>query len=262
MLQRSGAMPWRQVTAIARGVCNALAQLHVGNLVHGDLQPQSIYVTKRGESFDIGIAKIVGSAPNAGARLDYQAPELVLGAATPACDIYSLGVVMFEMIAGSWPAPGGAPPAMYLQRAAIPAELGQIVMRCMSASPQARFSNVRELAGTLDRLLGGSRDAAAGAAPRVQAGGAAHVANAALGPPIGVRRWGVAHEQLSHPDPNYTDHSLPKYVAKIAGTPQPNAAAQPAPAEAAARSSKRYLWLALIGLAGVVVGVVAVLVGG
>src|SRR4051812_2369771 len=116
-----GPMPWRRVLHIARGVCSSLAEAHALGIVHRDLKPANIHLETRDHDpdfvkvLDFGIAKIVHGGAEAERHdltqagqmigtVDYMSPEqLVGGEMTPASDIYTLGVVSYEMIAGRTP---------------------------------------------------------------------------------------------------------------------------------------------------------------
>jgi serine/threonine protein kinase len=182
-LRRVGALPWRAAVAIARAVCSSLAEAHPLGIVHRDLKPSNIHVESRGASeivkvIDFGIVKIArGSSIDDGQELtfaghmigtyDYMSPEQIVGAPChDRSDIYSLGVVLYEMLTGRRPFPKVTGPASMLTAlltqtpippavlAAIPAELDGIVMRCLDREPEHRFGSVVELARALDELAG------------------------------------------------------------------------------------------------------------
>jgi len=115
-----GPMPWESVVAIARAVCSSLAEAHALGIIHRDLKPTNIHLEPRGNErdfvkvLDFGIAKILQDSDidsseltQAGqmiGTLDYMSPEqMVGGMCTASSDIYTLGIVMYEMIAGGKP---------------------------------------------------------------------------------------------------------------------------------------------------------------
>ncbi len=179
-----GPLPWRRMTAIARAVCSSLAEAHALGIVHRDLKPANIHLQERdGERdfvkvLDFGIAKVLHGSelePSdltlAGQMIgtfDYMAPEQMLGGAVgPGCDIYTLGVVMYEMITGRLPFAEATnqthliamllttvPPPM-TARTPVPPELDRVVMRCLEREPQDRYPDVGELAAALERVLAG-----------------------------------------------------------------------------------------------------------
>jgi serine/threonine protein kinase len=173
-----GPMPWRQVLHIARGVCSSLAEAHAAGIVHRDLKPANIHLeTRDGDPdfvkvLDFGIAKIVQGndrdrteLTQAGTMIgtvDYMSPEqMVGGEMTPASDIYTLGVVIYEMIAGRTPfADAQAATAILAavltqtpdplsRHATVPPTLDQIIARCLEREPNNRFLDITELGDAL-----------------------------------------------------------------------------------------------------------------
>jgi serine/threonine-protein kinase len=173
---------------ITRQICEALAEAHGLGIIHRDLKPTNIHLERMGgdEDFvkvlDFGIAKILhGSALDSAdltrsgqmvGTFDYMAPEQMVGSAcTPQTDIYTLGLVMYEMITGERPF-GEAPSAMAQLQAMItqaprpvstlsdaPEEIDAIIRRCIARDPEQRFSSVDELAAVLDGVLALAGDA-------------------------------------------------------------------------------------------------------
>ena len=173
-----GPMPWSRATTIARAVCNSLAEAHALGIVHRDLKPANIYLMPHaGEDFvkvlDFGIAKILtntfdGDLTQAGQMIgtsDYMSPEQILGGAVDGrSDIYTLGVLLYELVTGRRPFQESAsttgllaalltstPPSPSLF-ARIPPFLDFIVTKCLAREPQDRFAHVGELAAALDHL--------------------------------------------------------------------------------------------------------------
>ena len=191
-LTREHMLPWQTAVAIARAVCSSLAEAHALGVVHRDLKPDNIQVeTRRGNAgdrggagagevsvkvIDFGIVRIApGSAIDDGCELtsagymigtyDYMSPEQIVGEPCEvASDIYSLGVVLYEMLAGRRPFARPATPAALMTAllmhtpqppsvfAAVPPGLDRIVMRCLAREPERRFASMRELAEALDVL--------------------------------------------------------------------------------------------------------------
>jgi serine/threonine-protein kinase len=177
-----GALPWRRMANIIVQVCSSLAEAHAHGIVHRDLKPANIHLESRGgeEDFvkvlDFGIAKIMqGSAlesqglTHAGqviGTFDYMAPEqLVGGEVSGRSDIFTLGVLLHEMITGEHPYGGVETPAAMISailgvtpppvstRAAAPPELDRIVQKCLQWDPVHRYGNANDLANELDSLL-------------------------------------------------------------------------------------------------------------
>jgi hypothetical protein len=181
-LARERMLPWQTAVAIARAVCSSLGEAHALGVVHRDLKPDNIQVETRGENavlvkvIDFGIVRVApGSTVDDGCELtsagymigtyDYMSPEQIVGEPCEiASDIYSLGVVLYEMLAGRRPFAKPATPAALMTAlllhtprppsvfAAVPAALDRIVMRCLDREPARRFASMCELAEALDRL--------------------------------------------------------------------------------------------------------------
>ncbi|CAN5912453.1 protein kinase [soil metagenome] len=182
--RKRGAFEWKQMAAIARGVCSSLEEAHELGIIHRDLKPTNINLESKDgdESFakvlDFGIAKIIRdtgidnadltSAGQMIGTLDYMSPEqMVGGACTGQTDIYTLGIVMYEMIAGRRPFSEATSPAAVLAAmlrtlpaplssfVPVPPGLDTIVMKCLAREPEQRWSTVVDLGDALDRLLRG-----------------------------------------------------------------------------------------------------------
>jgi len=187
-LGRDGALPWQTAVAIARAVCSSLAEAHALGVVHRDLKPENIHVEARGDGpdvvkvIDFGIVKIErGSAIDDGHELtyaghmigtyEYMSPEQIVGSpCRDRSDIYSLGLVLYEMLTGRRPFPHVTGPASMMTAlltqtpvppsllADLPPALDHIVMRCLEREPQDRFADIRALAAALARVPACSRN--------------------------------------------------------------------------------------------------------
>jgi eukaryotic-like serine/threonine-protein kinase len=177
-----GPLPWPQVIAIARSVCSSLAEAHGHGIIHRDLKPTNIHLEPGVDGrdhvkvLDFGIAKIVQESDidssdltHAGqmiGTIDYMSPEqMVGGMCTATSDIYTLGIVMYEMIAGRRPFDNANSPAAALAavltttpdrlsaHAVVTPEVDRIVMRCLEQKHGDRFQSAIELAAALDDIL-------------------------------------------------------------------------------------------------------------
>jgi serine/threonine-protein kinase len=177
----NGPLEWKRVVKIARQVCESLEEAHAQGIVHRDLKPTNIHLENVDgdpdfvKVLDFGIAKIVrgsdhdsGDITNVGqmiGTLDYMSPEqMVGGQVTGQTDFYTLGILMYEMIAGTRPFPesstaGAAlaamlkttPEPLYL-RAPVPRPLDDIVMRCLERETTKRYRSVGQLREDLERV--------------------------------------------------------------------------------------------------------------
>jgi hypothetical protein len=167
---RAGRLPVGEARQIAEQLGRALGSAHAGRIVHGDIKPANVLISRRGtvKVTDFGLARMLGgsSAPRsasiAGTPI-YMAPEQSRGTATPASDVYSAGVVLYEMLAGRPPFEGDAPVDLALQHlqdpppplgAGVPAPLAEVVLRALAKDPRRRFRDGEELAEALVRVRG------------------------------------------------------------------------------------------------------------
>ena len=181
LLQRE-RMIVRRAVHIARQICTGLDAAHRLGVVHRDIKPDNVFIIDRGGTrdfvkiVDFGVAKVLSptGAPAAGRTLEgiiigtpsYMAPEQAAGfRADPRADIYSVGAVLYEMLAGRVPFEGAsfgqlmakviaqrAPPlnAVSASGEKIPAELAALVMRCLEKDPKRRPGTMGELSGALE----------------------------------------------------------------------------------------------------------------
>jgi serine/threonine protein kinase len=169
-----GPVPAWQACAIAGQLCRALARAHRQRIVHRDVKPANILLSREGrvKVGDFGVARLAeGSTDGAAATIvgtpRYMAPEQGRGrSTTPATDVYSVGVVLYEMLAGSPPFSGGTVVELALSHmqkqppplpAGLPPSLVAIVDRALAKDPAERFVDGGEMA---DALLQARREAA------------------------------------------------------------------------------------------------------
>lgn len=166
-----------EAAGIARGIARALHFAHRQGVVHRDLKPANILLTVDGvpKVADFGLAKRLddSAGPTPGTWVKgtpaYLSPEAARGRSGevgPSSDIYSAGVVLYEMLTGRLPFAGPdwvvagkhldeepVPPRR--RRADIPEDLERICLRCLHKSPSERFADAGELAAELDAFLAG-----------------------------------------------------------------------------------------------------------
>ncbi|HTA36060.1 MAG TPA: serine/threonine-protein kinase, partial [Solirubrobacteraceae bacterium] len=165
-LQR-GAMTPSEAVAIATRLCDALASAHMRGIVHCDVKPANVLLSGDGalKVGDFGVARLAGdgtsqalSATVAGTPR-YMAPEQARGQrTTPATDVYSAGVVLYEMLAGAAPFVQGSPVALGLRHvqdeppplpAGVPSRLHKIVARALAKEPERRYADGAQMAAAL-----------------------------------------------------------------------------------------------------------------
>jgi len=158
---------------IVAAVANALDYVHSQRLVHRDVKPGNILLNKEGAVYlaDFGIAitiaRPLNEADSLRGTLVYMSPEQIRGEGhliDRRTDIYSLGVVLFEMLTGRCPFQGDvtslpkqilddAPPRLRTIEASIPVELEAICLKCLEKDPNLRHPTARDLANKLELLL-------------------------------------------------------------------------------------------------------------
>jgi serine/threonine-protein kinase len=168
----------RQACDVAADVASALGFAHENGVVHRDIKPGNILIGSTGQVkvADFGIARALGSAVEEGltqtgsvmGTATYLSPEQAQGSQPdPRSDIYSLGVMMYEMVAGRAPFIGdnavgvayqqvhGVPPALSEFVSDIPREFEAIVAKCMAKSAERRYVNAGALRDDLRRFSAG-----------------------------------------------------------------------------------------------------------
>ena len=180
-----------QAAQIGEEIAEALAAAHAHGVIHRDIKPANVMVTPDGKILvmDFGIARMIAgpeTAPQTSAVLgtaSYLSPEQAQGQPVDArTDIYSLGVVLYEMLTGRPPFSGDSPmaiaykqvnatpPAPSTINAEVPPELDAVVMRALSKNPANRYQTGHEFAEDLERVRTGGE---VSATPLLPAGGEA-----------------------------------------------------------------------------------------
>ena len=162
-IQREGQLPIRDVLDISGQICEALEHAHTHNLIHCDIKPHNILIKPNGQVkvADFGIARAASSATmtysgNVVGSVHYISPEQAQGnAITTKSDIYSLGVVIYEMLTGQVPFRGEnvvsialkhlqeTPVPVHELRSDVPAVVEAIVLKAMDKDPEKRFSSTQ-----------------------------------------------------------------------------------------------------------------------
>ena len=172
-----GPMPPTETARIAAQIARALAFAHAAGVIHRDVKPGNVLMTSDGHPLlsDFGIAKIMAETrmTRTGTSLGtpaYMSPEQAQGMPVDhRSDIYALGVMLYEMLAGVLPFQADTPVALLHQHVAtpppplrervpgIPRSLEKIVMRALAKNPDDRFATAGEFADTLEAEATGQR---------------------------------------------------------------------------------------------------------
>ncbi len=236
IVRRSGPLPARQSARLTSQIARAIAAAHDRGFVHRDIKPSNVLVTNEGRPkvTDFGIARALAEAAitlpgTTLGSVHYFSPEQARGEmATPVSDIYSLGIVLYELLTGRRPWEGdsaaaiatarltGPVPSPSASRAGIPPVLEAITRKAMATNPDDRFGSAAALADALDRFLldhapGASAAVPAAATAAATAASAAGAATAAVAPPTAT---------------GFAAAGAPPAGATLAGTANPNPTAR------------------------------------
>lgn len=165
MSQRGGALTWKEVVHFTLQILGALEHAHSQGVVHRDVKPQNIMLLANGslKMMDFGIARFsreqsVAESDKAIGSVHYISPEQASGAVVAqTTDIYSVGVIMYEMLCGKRPFDGNDamkiamqhitenPPALRLLAPEVPDALAEITEKAMSKNPENRYQSAHEM---------------------------------------------------------------------------------------------------------------------
>jgi ligand-binding sensor domain-containing protein/tRNA A-37 threonylcarbamoyl transferase component Bud32 len=178
-LLRRGPMPLGQTTQLFYQVGDALAYAHEQGVIHRDMKPSNVLVDPRDQAFltDFGLARMVESSSHLTGSMvvgtpAYMAPEQGEGLpATQQSDIYSLGVVLYEMVTGRPPFEAETPLAVMIKHMTEPLplprelnpdltlEVERVILRALAKEPQARYQDAKEMVQALRRAVRASTTA-------------------------------------------------------------------------------------------------------
>jgi serine/threonine protein kinase len=178
-LEESGAFAPKRAVEIVDGVAAALERAHTEGVVHGGLKPRNVFLSPTGgrltiKVLDFGAARLAGGVDK-GVIVGnpfYMAPEQFGGAADERTDVYSLGVIMYELFSGTLPFNGPTHGQVMMRHLAEPPQpppgvepgLAKLILKALAKAPSDRFQSVAELRDALRNWAGHARivqDAAA-----------------------------------------------------------------------------------------------------
>jgi serine/threonine protein kinase len=200
VLQNKRLSP-KEALSIVPPVCEALQCAHDHGIVHRDIKPENLLIDKAGtvKIADFGIAKMVHrgcpAPPDESAvsqhnvatipfgTPDYAAPEQADGSGDHRADIYSLGVVLYEMLTGERPQPNFVPPSKRVQ---VDLRIDEIVLRALETEPELRFATAAEFRETVEAATGNGKPEPIAQTKEVKTSGGSHALPAWLRMILGV----------------------------------------------------------------------------
>ncbi len=176
-LAREGRLEFHEAVRIVSALLAALQTAHIAGIVHRDVKPGNVMLTPAGEVkvTDFGIARVVTDKTITETGMvvgtaHYLSPEQVSGTSTtPASDLYSVGAMLYEMLAGAKPFQAETPLAVAMLRLSadppplrgvrpdVPETLAQLVARAMAREPDARYASADDMRRGLEGALAAER---------------------------------------------------------------------------------------------------------
>ena len=173
IITEDGVLSWKWSVNIAIQIASALETAHKNNIIHRDIKPHNIIITEDGiaKVTDFGIAKAVSNSTITAfgttiGSVHYFSPEHARGGFTDAkSDLYSLGIVMYEMLTGRVPFDADTPVSVALKQVQeepvdpmnynenIPISVNRIILKAMQKDPNLRYQNATEMLKDLSLAL-------------------------------------------------------------------------------------------------------------
>ena len=173
IIEEEGPLPWKWSVKVAIQIASALEMAHRNNIIHRDIKPHNIIITEDGiaKVTDFGIAKAVSNSTITAfgttiGSVHYFSPEHARGGITDAkSDLYSLGVVLYEMVTGKVPFDADTPVSVALKHmqeepeapneinSNVPDALNQIIMKALKKESELRYQSSTEMLEDLEECL-------------------------------------------------------------------------------------------------------------
>lgn len=171
-IRRFGQLPIGKSIDIAKQICEGLAEAHRLGVIHRDLKSNNIMIDKQGDAriMDFGIARSLEAKRITGAGVmigtpEYMSPEQVEGKEIDqSSDIYSLGVILYEMVTGKVPFEGDTPFTVGMKHkgempqnpkelnAQMPEDLSRVILRCLEKEKEKRYKSAADLLSVLESI--------------------------------------------------------------------------------------------------------------
>ena len=172
LIRQTGQLTVGKAIAIGKEICEGLAEAHKQGIVHRDLKPSNIIIDRAGSAriMDFGIARSMAVKSRTGAGVmngtpEYMSPEQVEGKEVdPRSDIYSLGIILYEMLTGRVPFEGDTPFTVGVKQKSetpknpkvlnpnIPDDLGGGILKCLEKDKSNRFPSATDVRAELERV--------------------------------------------------------------------------------------------------------------
>lgn len=172
-IDKKNALLWKEAVSIAIQICSAIDHAHKNHIVHRDIKPHNILLTREGiaKVTDFGIARAVSSSTitmvgSTIGSVHYFSPEQARGGFTDEkSDLYSLGITIYEMVTGKVPFNGETPVAVALKHIQtkaerpvdinpeVPSGINDIIMKAIKKDQNMRYQSASELLADLQRVL-------------------------------------------------------------------------------------------------------------